>query len=494
MTRITLIIAIFFAIILIVNCNNHEFVEEDLKHLETALVESSKYMSKEVKEEDVIICIGATRAGKSTLINYLIDNKLKAEKVSYFQSTTISKVDNQSLGPEIGIGSASKTTIPTRWTSGKLPNVAIWDAPGFDDNRGALQDITNAFYTYQLLQKVKSLRIVVVVDINDILHDNIKPFLSVVKALEDLFGNKMRDFFTSISIIFTKVPDTLENVSVDMSFINEKLSYQILSSSDMQLSQVLKDFVQFLIQNNNHIAFFKRPKIGPVTSAIDVNIFPVIKNCKQIDANSLKEINPSISEYSRICLFKIRDTLYSTQSFQDFQNILISIIDKKVNDLSAISDAIGSENLINQIKNDYTAINTVLHDAIFLAKSFPEKVKVLSAIDNIIVRKVEEHNLFEKFRLMEFVDKLLNLKESIQLDIGIQTVLKSLMLKVQENINSAQTKINSISQQRIQIQQMEQAQKQQKELEELHRRLEEQRRESERNRNRRKNFWSRIFG
>lgn len=494
MTKVTTIIAIIFALISIVNSNNHEFGEEDLRHLQTALIESSKYMSREVKEEDVIVCVGATRAGKSTLINYLIDTKLKAEKVSYFQSTTISKVDNKSVGPEIGMGSVSKTTIPTRWTSGKLPSIAIWDAPGFDDNRGALQDMKNAYYIYQLFQKVKSLRILLVVDINDILHDNVKPFLSVVSAVESLFGSKTRDFFPSISIIFTKVPNTLEDIPVDFKFINEKLTQQFLSSGDMQLSQVFKDFIQFLIQNNNHIAFFKRPTIGPVTSVIDVNIFPAIQNCRQIDTRSLKELSPSISELSRLSLFKVREALYSTNSFQELENILISIIDKKVRDQSVITAAVESENRIRQIKSDLTALSTVLHNSIFSAKTFPEKVRVLSTIDNIIIQKVEQHNLFEKFSLMIFVDKLLDLKESTQLDTRIQGVLQSSMLKVQENINSAQRKLDSIAEERIRIQKMEQDRQRQRELEELQRRLEEQRRESERNRGRKKNFWRRIFG
>ncbi|XP_051170676.1 putative leucine-rich repeat-containing protein DDB_G0290503 [Leptopilina boulardi] len=493
MTRLIISIEIIFGLIFIVNGNNDEFSQQDLKYLENALHESSKYMTSVVKEEDIVICIGATRAGKSTLINYLIENKLKAEKVTNYQPITITKVDSQSLGPEIGIGSTSKTTIPTRWISKKLPELAIWDAPGFDDNRGAVQDITNAFYIYQLLQKVKSLKIVLIVDINDILHDNIKPFVSVLKSVEILMGDKMRNYFTSMSIIFTKVPNIQDDIPLDMQFINEKLTYQFLSNSEMQLSQISKEFIQFLINNNNHIALFKRPQIGLVTSAIDVNIFTVIKNSNRIEKNSLMTINPSISDHSKICLFKVRETLYSVKAFQELQDIVKSFIDRKVNDLNAINDAIESENRIIQIKNDLNELNTKLHNAIFYTKSFPEKLQILQIIDNNIIKKVEEHNLLEKFKLMEFVDKLLNLKESIQLDVGIQTVLKSSMLKVQECINSAQTKINSISQKRDEIRRMEEERRRQEEIAKLNAQLEEQRRENER-RPKKKSFWRRIFG
>lgn len=464
--------------------------QEDLKRLENALHESSAYMAREAKEENVVICIGTTRAGKSTLINYLIDTKLKAERVANFESIKITKVDTKSSGPEIGLGASSKTTIPTRWISKSLPDLAIWDAPGFDDNRGPVQDITNSFYLYQLLQKVRSLKVVLVVDINDIMHDNVNPFLTVLKAVESLLGSKMKDNFASMSIIFTKVPNTLNDVPVDMGLIKEILTYQFLSSTDMKLSKVSKDFIQFLVENNNRIALFKRPETGVVTSAIDLNIFPVIKNSNRIERNSLLEISPSISDYSRICLFKIRETLYSLGAFQELQDVIRAIIDGKVNDLNGLSDIIEAENNIRRIKDDLTVTERKLHNVIFNAQSFPQRIESLRSFDHTVGKKIEEHNLLEKFKLMEFVDKLLELKESIQLDFALKGVLKSSISKVQEGINSAQAKLNSISHKRNEIQRMEELRRQQEEVARLNAQLEEQRR----NQPKRKSFWRRIFG
>ncbi|XP_043465142.1 uncharacterized protein LOC122500323 isoform X2 [Leptopilina heterotoma] len=46
-----------------------------------ALLDASEYITTNAKYEDAAICIGSTRSGKSTLINALIGNRLKAERI-----------------------------------------------------------------------------------------------------------------------------------------------------------------------------------------------------------------------------------------------------------------------------------------------------------------------------------------------------------------------------------------------------------------------------
>ncbi|XP_043478157.1 uncharacterized protein LOC122508709 [Leptopilina heterotoma] len=328
--------------------------------------ESAIYMRNEVKNEDVSICIGATRAGKSTLINYLIDNKLKSVRHSRFTPISIEKVDNQSVGPEIGRGAASKTTIPTKWVSNVHSNIIIWDAPGFDDNRGTVQDITNAFYLYQLVQNVKSLKIILAIDINDILHDNIKPFISVLKAVENLLGEKMRDFFSSITVILTN---------------------QFLSSTDMELSYISKEFVQHLIKHNQQIGFFKRPEIvGNITHTVDVNIFQSFNNSLSIPKNNFQQLRPSISETSTLCLFGIREKLYSKSGFEELHNGIDILIDKKVMD----AENLKYNNVKNELKlvhEDLSKIENLLFNVSFFAYDFFTQIETL-AMTNVGIKKI----------------------------------------------------------------------------------------------------------
>ncbi|XP_043465182.1 uncharacterized protein LOC122500350 [Leptopilina heterotoma] len=481
------IILILCALISVVKGNNDCLSQKDLKVLEETFHSASAYMKREVKEEDIVLCIGATRAGKSTLVNYLIDNKLKAERINKYTSIKISKVDNESPGPEIGFGSTSKTTIPKRWSSKKLPQIAIWDAPGFDDNRGAIQDITNAFYLHQLIQNVKSMKIILTIDINDILHDNIKPFLLVLSAVENLLGDKMKPYFTSISVIFTKVPNKIEDIPLDMEFINEKLFSQFLSNSEMDISKISKEFIQFLIKNNNRIAFFKRPEeIGPITSAIDVNIFPVIENSQRIDKYSLKEISPSISEQSRICLYKVRETLYSLKSLEELQNDFIADMDNTAKVVNNFNGAIKFETFVRDVLSSLIGYEKKLNIAIIYSQTFPEKLKAYGNVHRELSRKLDELKIIEKYNLMKFVDKLLNLNESKQFEFAIQAVLRSSLLRVKETENIVRKMLNSIIQKKYEIQRIEERRRQQEELDRLYWRLEQERREAN------KGFWERL--
>lgn len=134
--------------------------------------------------------------------------------------------------------------------------MGIWDAPGSDDDRGVVQDITNAFYINELFKNIKSAGIVLVTDINDIANDSIRPFLSLLNSVEHILKERMRDSFSSLTVIFTKVPDSLHYNRADKKFINQLLKELFLLSSTIDISQPAKECIKHLIQNNKNIGFF----------------------------------------------------------------------------------------------------------------------------------------------------------------------------------------------------------------------------------------------
>lgn len=418
----------------------------DIKELKDAINQATSIMEMEAKYEDIIICIGLPRAGKSTLINYLIGNKLIGERNFQGSPITISKMDD-SPGPAIGSGSTSRTTFPTRWISKHFPGMSLWDAPGFDDNRGPVQDITNSIYIYHLLQKVKSLKMVLVIDINDILHDNIKPFLSVLNAVENIFRDEMNYYFRSISVIFTKVPDNLNNVPVNMEFIKEILREKILSAGELSMSDNSKDFVRFLIWNERHIGFFKRPGVGLVTSDVEVNIFGAIENAKSAKKNVLTQINPSIADSSMLYLYEAREELLSTSSFMRLQSILHDVLDFKTNKVKLIQKASDSSLISNlvSINEDLNSVKLKIYETFNITLSFHQKVGILQSIDPAIESLINKENLIEKAKLMEIVDKLLELKESDVFVINLEGILETALAKVNEAMINISLKLGEIS-------------------------------------------------
>lgn len=59
---------------------------------------------------DTICAYGVTGSGKSTLINYLLNNEMKYEK--NFGKFCIEKVNNDQKGPDVGNTMISETTRP----------------------------------------------------------------------------------------------------------------------------------------------------------------------------------------------------------------------------------------------------------------------------------------------------------------------------------------------------------------------------------------------
>lgn len=87
-------------------CEGGTLTSTDIEQLRIAFKYSSDYIEREIKggNENAVIVIGTARSGKSTLINYLMGNKLIAHRTKNNQ-ISIDKYDNTSYGPIIGIGS-----------------------------------------------------------------------------------------------------------------------------------------------------------------------------------------------------------------------------------------------------------------------------------------------------------------------------------------------------------------------------------------------------
>ncbi|XP_043483460.1 uncharacterized protein LOC122511950 [Leptopilina heterotoma] len=321
MTRI----GIFFLLISWTYCEYCYLSDRELTELETAFFESENYSTRIGSNEDAIICLGATRSGKSTLINYLMGNELKGIQNSKYAEHKIVQANNESIGPEIGQGPTSKTTIPTKWTSNKLLGYSIFDAPGFDDNRGPVQDITNSFYLYLLMRNVKSLKFVLVIDFGDIERDTTIPFLKLLHNFENFFGDKFAMFFSSISVIFTKVPSEIDETEVDIEMIKHLLNKTAVAIKNVSSTKV-NNFLEYIIKNSRDIALFRKAESKRIDSFDnDFNIFPAIINTISVNRSVLQNIAPSVSTKSLVCLFHAKNKWISKTDFNKIQQSLLNL-------------------------------------------------------------------------------------------------------------------------------------------------------------------------
>ncbi|XP_043478193.1 uncharacterized protein LOC122508738 [Leptopilina heterotoma] len=174
-------LAIIFFLLFIIESESFQFNLEELNKLRQLFNDSDRRMEEATRgqRKNAAIVIGNGRGGKSTLINYIMGNELEANRPHTFENIKITKANNNIKGPEIGAGSLSTTTIPTKWSSTRpeLQNLDIWDTAGFADNRGVMQDFNNSFHLYHLTRKVENLKLILVISFNEIINDNVEQII-----------------------------------------------------------------------------------------------------------------------------------------------------------------------------------------------------------------------------------------------------------------------------------------------------------------------------
>ncbi|KAF2885424.1 hypothetical protein ILUMI_20769 [Ignelater luminosus] len=283
--------------------------------------ESTSTFKKLIRNKDIIILLGNTRSGKSTLANYLLGNKLIAweEKKKIFKI----KANGDCEGPEIGQGSLSCTTIPGVYTILRdTDDNVIIDSPGFEDNRGVVQDVINALCVNQI-KAARSVKFVLVFDITDITNDSIKPFIHALQQTQKLVCN-FDELKNSFCAIFMK---DFRNYAQDD--IIELFISKILNVEGLDID---KKLVRNFVQNKKLIGIFKMPEqAGEVSSSVEVNVKDAIKECHQVDVDKC-EICFALSDKAEEILSEIyleyTDTHFfeeqiskTTEKFADYFNV-----------------------------------------------------------------------------------------------------------------------------------------------------------------------------
>lgn len=397
--------------------------ENDIKKLKDILIESNVYIKKHSVKDNAAIIIGQARVGKSTLLNYLINNKLMSEKIGKFTPISLIRAENKSEGPDIGGGGISKTKIPQKFTSSKFPHLSLWDTPGFDDNRGCVQDISNTFYIYQLIKNVDYLKVVLLLDYSDIASGTDTYFHKGINNLENLLGSSYQQFFPSVTVIFSKAPN-IENLDY-MSAVKLYITERILpEKTELKLNNFTVNFLEFLVNNTDRIGFFKRaPNVGKIITAndIDVNIIPAIRKSKRVLRRCLLDLNLSISDSSKIWLYKFFDKLVLEVDFVALTEKIIEIVKKQseaVKESFKGRDSTKLKNLKRTLEGIYSIFQKV-----YTESNFEENIKLFKDVDHSINEFIESNQMLSKIDCIMFIDKLLGKETNRQILTALHSVI-----------------------------------------------------------------------
>lgn len=430
-----MIVGVFLSI-LIPLVSSHDICPLDTREL-VDLKETLEKSAENMKgltdhKEDAVICLGAARAGKSTLVNYLIGNELKG--VCRGLLCSISKANPTSKGPEIGDSSVSLTKEPSKWSSSRLQNLVIWDTPGFGDNRGVQQDTINSFYIYNLVKSVRSAKFILVIDFNDFSSDNSDSFLTTLNNLENFFGTKFPDFFQSISLIITKAPKKINSnlARIDHPYIKFRLENTFLSS-EIAMSENVKSYLQYLANNIEQTGVFRKmTEAGEIKGGIDYQIFPAIRHSIS-QANYTQDIHPSISEKTRNVLYTCHSFLFSMASTAHLSELVYDLFSEE--SLKYETDARIREINQNLMKIENNILRCVQNET-----KMDEVLSTISLIDESLKNNIDRNDYNKKFQLLRFFDYLLNFNAAEQ----IEAIFKAVLWKVIHYINVHKIRIDDV--------------------------------------------------
>ncbi|CAG8769974.1 7319_t:CDS:1 [Cetraspora pellucida] len=195
------------------------------------------------QQENAIIIIGNPGEGKSTLLGYLTGIPLLSKEDEF--GDYIIKSDN-SNGILISDNTVSQTSLP-------ICREVYWDCPGFEDTRGPVQNIVNAYSIYKLVKSVKRLKILLVISESTIKSTRKKEFLNLIDNLGETFKN-IDELVQGLCLVITK-SDKLDTRKVSNCF------HRILEEYDNQesFSQSKRKILNFLSSSKSQIVFFNAP-------------------------------------------------------------------------------------------------------------------------------------------------------------------------------------------------------------------------------------------
>ena len=133
------------------------------------------------KDEDIVVFLGNTGSGKSTLVNLLAGKQLAVNEEGR-DYVLLNPDDKDAMS--IGTGGDSETRYPK---SIVVDGLRFFDFPGFNDTDGSVLNLVNAAFIRQILMKAKSVRLVIVVGEDQFTVDRGDSAKQLFEAMKRLF-------------------------------------------------------------------------------------------------------------------------------------------------------------------------------------------------------------------------------------------------------------------------------------------------------------------
>jgi hypothetical protein len=390
-----------------------------------------------ISDKQVVLVLGNTGSGKSTLVDYLTNKNLIADKPKDSNRKGELHIINEGeVECKIGHNAGkSCTTIPNRDAS--TSNV-YWDCPGFKDTRGFKQDIVNQFYINNIFNKVEDVKVLVVIDEATLDSTRGGIFNELLTTLHHMFENSNKVLEQSCIFVFTK------STCNDLDSLKNELQNGFIDNEKSDLSNETKKILSNVIKSNLVVIFSKPEQKGTVDIQERDYILKILGNASYtsnptikltLASDSLKETISLKREVENeiensVCV-RIKDLFDS--SLTKMSDKELSDIAKSYEKLDKLKDEFKNEreflnffdkNIFSSCK-DYEAIKIELdkikyfHETVFenfLGKVMPdgERIRgdklILPLVSNVIIQVIKEKDNRLENEVQESKNKYQNLE------------------------------------------------------------------------------------
>mmetsp|Transcript_30370 Transcript_30370/g.39198 ORF Transcript_30370/g.39198 Transcript_30370/m.39198 type:complete len:1418 (-) Transcript_30370:251-4504(-) len=187
-------------------------------------VELGQEQAVKAQEKKMVVFIGNTGSGKSTLINLLLGKKIVRNKNGYYD------VSCGEANPKIGHGCDSETLFPEFFDR---DNRVYCDCPGFFDTRGIEGSLGNAVSLYEAFMKASSIKVILLMNYHTLTFEGGKDASSMFDNCTQLFGSE------------SNLKANIHSIFLGITHVPKKCDLQTLKShieqSDHHILPLLKD-------------------------------------------------------------------------------------------------------------------------------------------------------------------------------------------------------------------------------------------------------------
>tara|TARA_B110000503_G_scaffold131974_1_gene207385 strand:- start:2385 stop:3743 length:1359 start_codon:yes stop_codon:yes gene_type:complete len=325
----------------IVNRSRIEAKNEKFETFFTQLKEITAEMKKETKLDDVAILVcGDTGAGKSTLVNYLLE---QTPIVKPRKNTKEFLIEYENPLAKVGSNSVSLTSVPQRYS---LVNKVYWDCPGFEDNRSGMTDIANAFSISKIGDKTKSFKVLAVIEESAFLSRKGQLFRSMINKMSKMFPDE-KELANKIVICFTKT-DKIKDYQKELITISQESN---------NLKPEHRSFLTLIAKNERFVLFPKPKKEGTINELCKENLVHKLEKSNAITSQIAPIISPSslieMNNLQDYCNDRAKSLLFNIS--EEVSNLLIDMDNKDIE--SFTTNFIGEVYPIREELKDMEIIN-----------------------------------------------------------------------------------------------------------------------------------------